>query len=69
MENETKLKIFFGILIIFGLYISYRNQVETYAPVNGTYTKLIPSFDWWLPPYNYVLPLNDRYWNNGVYYI
>ena len=33
---ENKLKIFFGILVIFGLYIIFRNQIETYSPLGGS---------------------------------
>ena len=37
MTPDAKVKILFGILIIFGLYILFKNQTETFAPVYVPY--------------------------------
>ena len=39
MNQETQLKIFFGLLIIIGLYILFKSQVELFAPVYTPYRK------------------------------
>ena|SRR6185437_1538058 len=36
MNQDTKVKIFFGILLVFGLYIVFRNMSETFVPWTGS---------------------------------